>query len=311
MGRMQTLLWTAVLIGSIAVMVKGSDFFVDSAEKIGIAIGMPSFIVGVIIVGIGTSLPELITSLTAVAKDAPAIVVSNVLGSNIANIFLILGLAGLIGKRFTIHYDILHTDIPFLAGSAVMITLMIMDREFTTAEAVLCIIILIIYLVRSFGNSADHSMEKGEKASVLTVIILLVSPALIYLGANYTIQAVVELSRLLGIGEEIITLSAVALGTSLPEAMVTIQAARKGNPEMSVGNVVGSNIFNTLIVMGIPGIAGQLVIPANVLTFSVPVFLGATFIFILITLDSKVNRGEGLMLLTFYAFFIGSLFYLF
>ncbi len=308
---MQIFVWASVLVFSIAVLVKGSDFFVDSAEKIGIALGMPSFIVGVIIVGIGTSLPELITSLAAVVKDTPSIVVSNVMGSNIANIFLILGLAGLIGKRFTIHYDILHTDIPFLAGSALMIVLMIMDQEFSTAEAILCIVLLAIYLIRSFGNSANHGTEKGERATPLAIITLLISPALIYLGANYTIQAVIELSSLLNIGEEIITLSAVALGTSLPEAMVTIQAARKGNPEMSVGNVVGSNIFNTLIVMGIPGIAGNLVIPATVLSFSVPVFLGATFIFILITLDSKVNRGEGLMLLSFYVFFIGSLFHLF
>lgn len=304
-------MWLVVLAGSIAVLVKGSDFFVDSAEKIGIAIGMPSFIVGVIIVGIGTSLPELITSLIAVTEGSSQIVVGNVLGSNIANIFLILGLAGVIGRRFTINYDILHTDLPFLAASALLISYMIADQNFTSAEAILCILLLIMYIIRSFRNSSSHEQEKGEKATVKVLLLLIISPVMIYFGAKYTIDSVIALSQILKIGQEIIALSAVALGTSLPEAMVSIAAARKGNPEMSVGNIVGSNIFNTLIVMGIPGITGSLVIPKSILTFSLPVFLGATFIFILITLDRKVNRGEGLMLLLFYIFFIGSLFNLF
>lgn len=308
---MQIVLWLAVMAVSIAVLVKGSDFFVDSAEKIGIAVGMPAFVVGVVIVGIGTSLPELITSLIAVSKGTSSIVIGNVLGSNIANIFLILGLAGVIGRRFTINYDILHTDLPFMAASALMITYMIMDRHYSVPEALLCIAVLILYLVRSFRNSSDTEQEKGEKASVKTILILLLSPILIYFGADYTIRAVIELSRILKIGEEIIALSAVALGTSLPEAMVTISASRKGNPEMAVGNIVGSNIFNTLIVMGIPGLFANLIIPKSILGFSLPVFLGATFIFMLITIDRKVNRGEGILLLMFYGFFVGSLFGLF
>jgi len=308
---MQIVIWLAVMAVSIGVLVKGSDLFVDSAEKIGIAIGMPAFVVGVIIVGIGTSLPELVTSVLAVARGTSSIVVGNVLGSNIANILLILGLAGVIGRRFTINYDILHTDLPFLAASALMLTFMIMDQNFTTPEAVMCILVLILYIVRSFRNSSEQQQEKGAKAGFWVILILLLSPLMIFLGADFTIRAVIELSKLLGIGEEIIALSAVALGTSLPEAMVTISAARRGNPEMAVGNIVGSNIFNTFIVMGVPGILSTLIIPDSIIQFSLPVFLGATFIFILITLDRKVNRGEGLLLLFFYAYFIGALFNIF
>jgi cation:H+ antiporter len=139
-------------------------------------------------------------------------------------------------------------------------------------------------------------------------IMLAASPAGIYFGARYTIDAVVAISEQLMIAPEIIALSAIALGTSLPELIVTITAAKKGKPEITIGNILGSNIFNSLMVMGIPALIGKLAIPAGIITFSLPLSLVAVLLFIIIIFDRKVNRLEGALLLLFYLFFIMRLF---
>jgi len=307
-------LWIAVFAAALALLIFASDWFIDAAEKIGLYFKIPSFVIGVIIVGIGTSLPELASSIASVLKENSEIVVGNAIGSNITNIFLVLGIGAFVGKRFEIKFDILRSDIPFLIASAMLISLMVMDKNFTIPEAVICIALLILYVYTSFKNGTiDQELEEFEethehKLTILTWIMLFLSPALIAFGAAWTVNAVIEISNILGFATELIALSAVALGTSLPEVMVTIQAARKGNPEMAVGNVIGSNIFNTLAVMGIPALFGKLIIPAELVTLYIPMFLGATLLLIVITSDKKVFRFEGILLLTFYVFYLGKVF---
>lgn len=307
-------LWILVFAAALALLIFSSDWFINSAEKIGLRFKIPSFVIGVVIIGIGTSLPELATSLVSVFKGTSEIVVGNAIGSNIANIFLVMGIGAFAGKKFDLKFDILRSDVPFLIASAILMSLMIMDRNFTVPEAVICLFLLAVYIYTSFkhGIIEDEMEEIEEKhdhnVTTLTWIILFVSPALIAVGASYTVKAVIEISGIIGIATEMIALSAVALGTSLPEVMVTIQAARKGNPEMAVGNVIGSNIFNTLAVMGVPALFGKLIIPAEIVSFSIPVFLGATIMLVTITSDKKIYRFEGIILLSFYVFFIGHIF---
>lgn len=307
-------LWIIVFILSLTLLIFSSDWFVDAAEKIGIFFKWPSFIVGVIIVGIGTSLPELASSIASVIQGSSEIVVGNVLGSNIANIFLVLGVAAIAGKYFELKYDILKVDIPFLITSALIISLMLRDLNFSIIEAVICLIFLFIYVYISLkSNAIDEIIEdfeegKNHDVKFLTWIMLVISPLLISIGANYAIKAVINISEILKVGNEVIALSAVALGTSLPEVMVTIQASKKGNMEMAVGNVIGSNIFNTFAVMGISAFIGKLTIPVDIMSLTVPVFLGATLMFIIITSDKKIFRFEGVLLIGFYIYFIGNLF---
>lgn len=308
------ILWIAVFAAALALLILASDWFIDSAEKIGLYFKIPSFVIGVIIIGIGTSLPELATSIASVARGNSEIVVGNVIGSNITNIFLVLGVGAFVGKQFSIKFDIFRSDIPFLISSAVMISLMLADKNFSTAEAIICIVMLILYIYTSFkSGTIDEELHEFEekhehKLTVMTWVMLFLSPALIALGATWTVNSVIEISKIIGIGTELIALSAVALGTSLPEVMVSIQAARRGKGEMAVGNVIGSNIFNTLAVMGIPGLFGNLKIPDDIVHFHVPLFLGATVILTIITLDKKIFRFEGIILLLFYVFFLGNIF---
>jgi cation:H+ antiporter len=302
-------IWLAVFVVSLAVLVKASDIFIVAAEKIGLSLGMSPFVIGVVIVGVGTSLPELVSSIVAVRAGSSEIVIGNVLGSNITNILLILGLAAIIAKGFKLQYDIMNLDLPIFFGSAILLGLMIFDGSFSLGEALFCIAGLLLYLASVLHTQVRQPQaDRPPKAKAVEWLKLVGSPVLIFLGAKYTVEAVIALAAQLSIGAEVIALSAVALGTSLPEVLVTIAAARRGQAEMAVGNIIGSNIFNTFAVMGIPGLVGRLQIPENVIGFSLPVFLGSTLLYTIILLDRKVNRWEGMLLLLFYIFFLGKIY---
>jgi cation:H+ antiporter len=306
---MSPLVWTIIFVFSFAVLIKSSDLFIISAEEVGTYFRMPPFVIGVLIVGLGTSLPELVSAIVSVERGASEIVIGNVLGSNITNIFLVVGTAGIIGKEFTVDYDVMRADVPFLAAASFLLAFMILDRNFTTAEGLLCLAGFAFYLAYTLRNP-EQMREILEleahpiKPRLKDWVMLVISPAGIYFGARYTIDAVVAISEMLEIAPEVIALSAIALGTSLPELVVTISAARKGKPEITIGNILGSNIFNTLMVMGIPAMIGTLAIPAGIITFSLPLSLVAALLYIIIIFDQKVNRLEGGLLLLFYIFFL-------
>ena len=308
----------------IAALVKASDVFTDAAERLGLALGLPPFIIGVTIISIGTSLPELISSLFALSENVSEVVISNVVGSNIANIFLVVGTAAIVSKNgINITYDLVTVDLPLFVGSAFLFTLEVWDGNFTRGEAALLIIAYGMYLLYVVNNSQtadsdavsdltdmDPDAEPPKEVSYILkqVGLLGVSAALIYVGANFTIDAVIQLSKLFHVGEEIIAVSAVALGTSLPELLVTVSAARKGKAELAVGNVLGSNIFNTFVVMGIPGIINPLDTPRTILTESVPTMIAGTILLFFVAQDKKLTIWEGWLFYIFYAWFIGETF---
>ena len=301
--------WLLLMVVSLAVLIRASDFFVVSAEKVGIQLGLPTFVVGVVIVGFGTSLPELVSSIASVRQHSSEIVIGNVLGSNISNILLVLGLAGIIAREFTIRRKLMPVDIPFLLGSAVLVAWFVYDRDFTVTEAVISLAVLAAYLVLTYLKRGADIPEIKERAGLKSWLILLLCPLVIFFAANYTVKAVIALAMLLKIGTEVIALSVVALGTSLPEVSVSISAARRGNPDMVVGNVIGSNIFNTFAVMGIARFFGVLAIPSGIITFSLPLSIMVTVAVILVVMDKKVFRWEGLALIVGYATYIFKLFF--
>ncbi|MAH32827.1 conjugal transfer protein TraR [archaeon] len=309
-------IWIAVFIASLIVLIKASDYFTDSAEKIGIFFGLPAFIAGVTIVAVGTSLPELISSIFAVLRNSSEIVVGNVIGSNITNIFLILGIIAILSKKLKIAYELIHVDLPLLVGSAFLLAITIWDGIFSLGEAFLCIAGFLIYLNYTLNSEKRHKDKeikkemkglKIEKLGFKVWAILVISAFFIFLGAKYTIESVIELSEILNVGKEIIALTAVALGTSLPELTVSVAAIRKGKPEIAVGNVLGSNIFNSFLVMGIPALFGTLIIPNNILIFALPIMIIATLLFFFITQEKEITRWEGWLLVLFYVFFVGKI----
>ncbi|MDJ0725502.1 MAG: calcium/sodium antiporter [Prochloraceae cyanobacterium] len=305
-----------IFIVSLFILIKAADYFTLAAQEIGIFFGIKPFIIGVTVVAIGTSLPELVSSVIATLKDSSEIVIGNVIGSNIANICLILGVASIMSARaMVVEYDLLSVDLPLFAGAAFFLAFTIKDLQFTSGEAFLCLLGLLVYILYTVNSSqADIEANKAEKEQQEKLskksinwqfIILVVSAVLIFISANFTIDSIIEISESLGIGKEIIAVSAVAVGTSLPELIVTIKAARLGQPEMAVGNILGSNIFNSFAVMGIPGLARGLVIPESILTDGIPVMLSVTILFFFTTQNNKVTKWEGWLFIIIYLWFIG------
>lgn len=319
----EILIWSAIFIASLVILLKASDFFTDAAEEIGLFFKLPAFIIGVTIVAFGTSLPELLSSVIAVIGGSSEIVSGNVIGSNITNIFLILGVAAILARKIKVNHELINVDLPIMMGSAFLLGLMMMDGKFTLMEAILSIGGLLIYIFHTVTNKKDagkkdDAMERDLKKEftgiklrefpVKSLLMLIVSGVFLFVSAKYTIDSAVELSGLLGIGKEIIAATVIAFGTSLPELAVSIAGARKGKADIVVGNILGSNIFNALGVMGISGLFGVLVIPSSILTFGLPLMIIATILYLFITQDKEITRWEGSFLIILYIFYIGKLF---
>lgn len=311
------LLWFGVLVLSLAVLIKSSDWFTASAEMIGLMFGISPFVVGVTIVSIGTSLPELVSSVIAVYAGASEIVAGNVIGSNVANIFLILGTGAVFGRVLQIRRNLLPVDLPMLVGSAFFLAMTTMDGVFSVGEGVIflgCLIIFFLYLTRSNGRGTrivgDNQPEPPARTA-RPFLILVGSSVLVFVGAKFTVDAVIRIAELLQMGTEVVAVSAVALGTSLPELAVTVSAVRRKNTEIVIGNVLGSNIFNTYAVMGVPALLGDLVVPESLVTVGLPALIAATLLFLVVTVDRKVTAWEGWLFYLFYVYFIGKIFNLF
>ncbi len=312
-----------IFVVGLTALILASDFFTNAAEKLGLVIGLPPFIVGVTIVSMGTSLPELLSSLFGIFQGASEVVASNVIGSNIANICLVVGVAAIMSRKLLrVMYNLVSVDLPLFVGSAFLFALMgTSKQQFTRGEALILFIGYIVYLFYVLKSSEEDSQTSNNTEPVSQIsnrsaqivrycLILLASGIFIFLGANYTIDALIKISDRLNIGKEIIAISAVAIGTSLPELMVTINAALKDKAELAVGNVVGSNIFNIFVVVGIPGMISPLPVADTILTYSVPTLLAASLLMFFVVQDNKITTWEGWLFIMLYVWFMGTIFQL-
>jgi len=313
----ESVLWIGILVVSIVVLVKSSDVFTETAQEMGIFFGIPQFIIGVTVVALGTSLPELVSSIIAVVKGSSEIVPGNVVGSNVANVFLVLGFSAVVAGNIKVTFNLFRTDVPLFVSAAAFLVLSYWDKQFTLFEAIIALGILGVYLAYAVKSGkvqeeaiSEEALEEVQEASnkklMLKFILLLpLSGVFIYLGAEYTVTSVIHLSEIFNIGSELIAVTVIALGTSLPELAVGIQAARRGNPEIVIGNVLGSNIFNSLAVMGIPALIGTINVPSSLITGGLPFMVVATLLFFFFLQEKELNIWDGLVLLLFYVFFIG------
>jgi cation:H+ antiporter len=272
---------------------------------------MPAFLVGVTVVAVGTSLPELMSSVLAVVEGAPEMVSGNVVGSNIANLLLVLGLAAVIDGHIRLKFELVNVDLPFLAGSAFLLALVLWDGRVSVPEALLSLAALGIYLWYAACGRQPTEGEVTEKprerpAWVRIGLVLVGSAVLIYFGADYTVLAAVEIAGHLGMGPELIAATVIALGTSLPEVAVTLTAARRGQTELAVGNVLGSNVFNSFAVIGVAGLVGPLPVPDSIIDFALPVMVIATVLTFFTIMEKEMTKWEGWLMILFYVYFIGA-----
>lgn len=302
---MDLLLYLLVFVGSLGLLLKSSDWFVDAAEEIGLSLGISPFIIGVTIVAFGTSLPELASSIAAVFAGESEIVTGNVVGSNIANILLVLGITTIIAKEIRLDFSVLDIDIPFLMASAFLLWFTLNDFSLSLFETIILLSCLVLFLINSFKREERVDKDARPNAGWQAYSFLILGGILVYLSADWTIMAIQKLSEIAEINPELIALSLVALGTSLPEVAVSIAAARKGKTGIAVGNVVGSNIFNSFAVLGLARLFGDLVIPENIIDFSLPFMVAVTFMLALISVSRIISRWEGVLLVILYIYFMG------
>lgn len=303
--------WIGLFVCSLWLLIFSSDHFTFSAERLGVLFGLPQFVVGVTIVAVGTSLPELIASLFALWAGSPEIIFGNVVGSNIANILLILGVSAIVSSRVVAHESVFRVDLPILILATVCLIFFMWDGVFSRFEGVFSLVgasLYTWYLVSAHPQASDVDTPSDSSGVLNSFVVLFLSVAGVFIGARFTVMSVLELSVLLNLSSELIALSAVALGTSLPELSVAISAARKGNSSMIFGNVIGSNIFNSFIVVGIPSLFSSLSVPASLMRLSVPVMVVSTFVLVFLMRDHKLSRIEGFALTSAYLLFFFSVF---
>lgn len=301
------MLQIGIFVGSIIGLLWASDRFVESAERIGLSLGISPFIIGVTIVAFGTSLPELATSIAAVLGGESEIVVSNVVGSNITNIALVLGLSAVVVKSIDLESKLWFIDIPFLWASSFLLYFLVADGRFSIFEALICLAGIVLFLTYSLKDDNKPAAEDRPSASWKDYAFLIVSAAIVSVSASFAISSITNISNVLNIAPKVIALTAVALGTSLPEVAVSLSAARKGRASIAVGNALGSNVFNTFVVMGIPRFFGDLEIPDDILSTYLPLMIAMTILLGIMSNNRQISRMEGTVLLIFYIWYIGQI----
>jgi len=330
-----TFIWIVIFIVSVALLVKSSDWLLESSERIGLAFGMSPFVVGILIVGLGTSFPEIIASIASVIKGVDELVVANAVGSNITNILLIVGISAVIGKRLAVTKNLIDIDLPLLAITTGILAIVIYDGKVVLLESLLLIFSFAIYFAYTILYKDDDDADYEDVGDILPsredrrkhltgrargfvanykniqprdFILFTVGVVGLVIGAKYLIDSVIRLSEIFNLIPTVITISAVALGTSLPELLVSVRAAFNNKSEVALGNIFGSNVFNALIVVGVPGLFSTLEVDSETLTKGLPFLLLATVLFVISGISKRIHIWEGLLYILVYILFIFTLF---
>lgn len=304
----------AILVGFV-VLVWSADRFVEGAAATAKHAGLPSLLIGMVIVGFGTSAPEMVVSAMAAADGNPGLALGNGLGSNIVNISLILGITALV-VPITVHSKIIKKELPLLIVIGCLVGFFLWDNALTRVESILLLVGFfsligwsIYTALHGKGDVLETEMEQELIAHAMPLgraIFWLIAGLLFLVGSSrLLVWGSVEIAHALGVSDLIIGLTIVALGTSLPELAASVVAARKGEHDIAIGNVVGSNMFNLLAVIGIAGTIEPMAdLPTEVMTRDWPVMMALTVALLLVAYGfgkaGKINRIEGGLLLFAY-----------
>lgn len=302
---MYMLFQVVLLVLGFVLLVKGADFFVDGAASIAAKFGIPQLIVGLTVVAMGTSAPEAAVSISAAFGGNADITIGNILGSNILNILIILGLASAI-TSIAVAKSTLIIDIPIVIVSSLILLILGLDGYISRLDAVIIFAGFIGFLAYMI-ISAIKNNESGENIKVMSVPLSLVATigglAMIIFGSRFTVSGATAIAEAMKIDERIIGLTVVALGTSLPELFTSVTAARKGNADIAIGNIVGSNIFNILFVVGVSGLIIPVPFKLDFIFDAVASIVAAVLLWIFCIKDKKLTRKEGIILLLGYCIY--------
>lgn len=296
------------LVIGFVMLMKGADWFVDGASKIADKFGIPHLVIGLTIVAFGTSAPEAAVSISAALKGSVDLAISNVLGSNIMNVLLILGLASII-YPLAVKPSSIKIDIPFVFGiSLLMLILGAMDGNIGRVDGIIFWILLLIYIVYMIKmamkgqGEVEEVEEAGENDTVLKLLaLIIIGGVLIVWGSNVTVDAATAIAQKFGMSERLIGLTIVAFGTSLPELVTSCVAASKKETDIAVGNIVGSNLFNILFVLGTTAVITPVAYVDAFLFDNIVAVLVMVVLWLFVFKNKKLNRTGGIVMVVMYA----------
>ncbi len=305
---MDILIAIVLLVLGFVMLIKGADWFVDGAAGIAARFGIPQLVIGLTIVAMGTSAPEAAVSINAALTGNAGITIGNVVGSNILNVLVILGLTAVI-TTIAVQKSTVRYEIPFMLLITLVLTFLgVTGGEIVLWEGILLWILFIVYLAYLFmmaKNGQGEEEEQQPKPLWLQIVMLVVGMVLIVLGSDFTVDNASKIATVLGMDDRLIGLTIVAFGTSLPELVTSVTAAKKGKADIAIGNIVGSNIFNILFVVGTTALITPVAFKMNfVIDFVISVLAGV-LLWVGVFKEQKLKRPIGIvMLIGYIAYFV-------
>lgn len=290
-----------LLLVGFVFLIKGSDFFVDGASSIASLLKIPTIIVGLTIVALGTSAPEAAVSITSSLTGSNAMAVSNVIGSNLFNMLMVIGISALL-SNLLMEKSVLEKDLPFLVGITLLWAIFIViGWDITNIEGIILLLIMVAYisfLVYSTRKSGEATEVEEPKFTLpKSIIFILVGIAGIVLGGDLVVDSASAIAIALGMSETLVGLTIVAIGTSLPELVTSITALKKGENQLVIGNVIGSNIFNILFVLGASSAISAIPLDSSMLIDVVFMLAVTVLCFIFGKTQEKYDKREGAILI--------------
>ena len=294
-----------ILLVGFVFLVKGADWFVEGAASIARKLGIPQLIIGLTIVAMGTSMPEAAVSITAALQQNAGITIGNVVGSNILNIFIILGITALI-TNVKIQKSTIRYEIPFM----IFITIILMicgmtDMKITFIEGIFLWILFIAYLVYLFvmAKNGETQEEKKDIPVWKCLIFILIGGILVVKGSDFAVSGASAIARYFGMSERFIGLTIVAFGTSLPELVTSVTAAKRGNAGIAIGNIVGSNIFNILFVIGTTSLICNVPFESKFLVDTIIAIIAGLILWFGTMKHQELRKPCGIVMLLCYMFY--------
>ena len=291
-----------LLVGFIA-LIKGADIFVDASSSIAKKFNIPSIIIGMTIVAMGTSFPELSVSVTSSLAGLNDMSIANVTGSNIFNLLIALGVCSTIGKLKISNYK----DVITLLFSCIGLLLFTLNGTLGMIEGILLLVAFTVYILSMMKQAKDNKEESEDEKQrniFITVVLGILGAIAIVIGGNMVVNSASEIALKLGMSENLVGLTIVALGTSLPEFVTSVMATKKGELEIAIGNIIGSNIFNILLILGVASLISPMAVSVvAICDVMFMVFTVALFIFLTVK-EKELNKKSGILLIMMYIVYL-------
>ena len=301
-----------IFIVAMGVLIWGADLLIDQSERIALKFNIPEFIIGATLIALGTSLPEMAASIVASYNGRPEIAVANVIGSNVLNITLVLATVFIIAKNINPNRDFFAKDSTWALVPVLVFILMIIDGVISRFDAMLLLLLMgayLMFLLQDAKNIPEEDIVDLAEGTFLwskTTPILLAGLMLVIVGAHFTVESASTIAKSFGISEWVIGIVMVSLGTSLPELTVSVSAAMKGKVDMAIGNIIGSNMANTTVVLGAAALVHPLHINTATYLFDIATMIIATLLLVFITANKLYNKSAGISLIIILGLFLNN-----